>query len=334
MNELDNPADKWYLKTPDGERFGPVTLATLQRWAEQGRVMPGTLISVDEQKWKPAHLLDALAMDCVVRTGPSTFYGPIHSNAVDVYIRDGIIPANSAVYATRSSEAARLVEKLETQYKDEHTSRQHEALLEAETQLAAALTERDAARQTATELRTGLQTAGAEIQRLSAELSDSQTLHADAEARFQETLHNLEIVRGEKDALDRKKNALDQELELLRDKQAATSQSLADNKAILGQFYNMVQNFNEKLHHLSDECARLQPPEPAAGEPPPTPSEGNSLQKISIAAFDPTVPDSSSPLARLENQVRAELANLKNAPEFKNNPGFPFAGLFKKSAPK
>ena len=333
MNALENPADTWYLKTPDGGHYGPVTLATLQRWAGQGRVMPGALLSHDQQKWKPAHLLDALAMDCVVRTSPNSFFGPIHANAVDIYIRDGIIPANSAVYASRASDATRFVEKLETQFKDEHASRQHEAFRESENKLAAALAERDAARQSAVEFETRLREAGAEIQRLAAALADAETLHADAEARFQESLRDLESSRRETDGLR-------VELELLRDKQASTRQSLADNEAALNQFRDSVQNFNDRLRRLSDECAGLQPPEPPGTEPPQPFAPGeDAAPRVEMAAFDPTAPVGDSPLACLEAQVRAELAHLKSPPApappaGRPTPVFSFSSLFKKTAPQ
>ena len=276
MNSLENPTDIWYLKTGNGEIYGPVNLAALQRWAAAGRITPDALLSPDQAKWKPAYLLDALAMNCVVRIRPGAFYGPLHANAVDVYARDGVIPASAAVYITRSAaepvelgETTHQISNLEARIKNDHA--------QAENHLAQTLAQRDAFRQHAAQLEHELTTASAE-----------------AAAR-----------RAECEALQNDNEALRIELELLRDKQAATHQALAENEATLSQFRATVQTLNESLRRLSGDC-----------DEPVSLSSPELVPYTDTAAFDPTAPEVNSPLARLEAQVRVELSNLKKTGTF------------------
>jgi len=139
-----------------------------------------------------------------------------------------------------------------------------------------------------------LKISGAEIQRLTLALADTQALHADAENRFNDTLA--------------KHDALRTELELLRDKQAATERALAENENTLAQFRATAQTLTEKLRRLTAECAEPQPFDPSENSPEPP--------RATTSTFDPTAAENDSPLARLEAQARAELAKLKTTPSF------------------
>jgi len=304
MNSTETLPDSWFLKTGNGEIFGPVNVPALQRWASAGRITPDALISPNQEKWKPAYLLDALAMNCVVRIRPGTFYGPIHASAVDVYIRDGVIPQNATVYIMRPAaplaaeldETSRQLDTLEARLKDAHAQRHNTALQKTALELTQTIAERDAATQRAAELEATLGNAAAEIQRLTAEVSDTQTLHTDAENRFNETLKKFDAARHDNDALH-------VELDLLRDKQAATEQALAENETTLSQFRATANSLTEKLRRLTTECA-----EPTPFEPDDIPPDA---PRAADTTFDPTVAEDDSPLARLEAQARAELAKLK-----------------------
>ena len=48
------PDQSWKLKLDDGAIYGPVSLADLQAWARQGRVVAENLISSDGKDWFPA----------------------------------------------------------------------------------------------------------------------------------------------------------------------------------------------------------------------------------------------------------------------------------------
>lgn len=37
-------AERWYVIAPSGQKYGPADLATLQRWTDEGRVMPQTML--------------------------------------------------------------------------------------------------------------------------------------------------------------------------------------------------------------------------------------------------------------------------------------------------
>ena len=50
---------EWYVKTDDGNVYGPADLPTLQKWAREGRVEPTSFTSADRMKWTPAPLMSA-----------------------------------------------------------------------------------------------------------------------------------------------------------------------------------------------------------------------------------------------------------------------------------
>lgn len=52
-------AGRWWMQTPDGKRFGPVSRRTLDDWVAQGRVSAECLLRQDEQDWRPAENLYA-----------------------------------------------------------------------------------------------------------------------------------------------------------------------------------------------------------------------------------------------------------------------------------
>ncbi|MCL1888533.1 MAG: GYF domain-containing protein [Kiritimatiellaeota bacterium] len=329
MNSASQP-ETWHLETGNGQIFGPVTLSSLQRWAVAGRVTPDALVSPDQSKWKPAYLLDALNMNCVVRIRPGTFYGPVHAGAVEAYMRDGVIPQNATLYTTRPAqpieaeldESARQLDELEARIREAQTqsaARHVASLRKAEKQLAQSSADLDAA--------------NAEIKRLLAQAADAAALRAERDALLRGSAEvesrlaaaraeikslaaqaaGVETLRADLDAARGANDALNVELELLRDKQAATEQALAQSEAGLGQFRATVHTLTEKLRRLTLECSE---PQPFAEDADPPPAA------LSTQTFDPTVAEGDSPLARLEAQARAELAKLKN--------NTPLSKLFKK----
>jgi hypothetical protein len=52
------PAERWYLKTPEGQIYGPVPKAELDRWLHDGRVAADCQLRFgDEGAWQPAEEL-------------------------------------------------------------------------------------------------------------------------------------------------------------------------------------------------------------------------------------------------------------------------------------
>ncbi len=81
----------WFLKKTNGTVYGPVELARLQRWAGDGRIAPGDLLSPDQQTWRPASDVPEMDMVWQVELPDGTCYGPIHLLAMGDLIRDGTV---------------------------------------------------------------------------------------------------------------------------------------------------------------------------------------------------------------------------------------------------
>ena len=69
-------AREWYVKTADGNVYGPADVASLVKWAEDGRIDYSVSISKDRVSWSPAHLMLELAMDWLVEGEPGRVLGP------------------------------------------------------------------------------------------------------------------------------------------------------------------------------------------------------------------------------------------------------------------
>ncbi|TFH15372.1 MAG: hypothetical protein E4H02_08010, partial [Lentisphaerales bacterium] len=82
---------QWQLKIADGSVYGPIDLATLKDWAEQGRIAPGDEISQDKEKWSKAEELGDLAMQWVIDVGDGSTYGPVNIHAIVDLVQDGTV---------------------------------------------------------------------------------------------------------------------------------------------------------------------------------------------------------------------------------------------------
>ena len=91
-------ADKWYVKSADGNVYGPTDLATLVVWAKEGRVEPTGFVSRDRKEWIPAQLLPELEMKWVVEAEPGKFFGPFNRAVVVSLQKAGSIPEGASLY--------------------------------------------------------------------------------------------------------------------------------------------------------------------------------------------------------------------------------------------
>ena len=69
---------EWYVKTDDGNVYGPADLQKLVQWAKDGRIEPTSLLSADRVKWTPAPLMRELDMKWIVETEFGKLFGPFH----------------------------------------------------------------------------------------------------------------------------------------------------------------------------------------------------------------------------------------------------------------
>ena len=88
----------WYVRSSDGNVYGPTDRDTLVVWAGEGRIEPSGFVSQDRKSWIPAQLMPELEMKWVVEAEPGKFFGPFNRNMVSRLARSGSIPAGASIY--------------------------------------------------------------------------------------------------------------------------------------------------------------------------------------------------------------------------------------------
>lgn len=89
---------QWFVKTVDGNEYGPAAQATLITWAQDSRIEPSSLISSDRKTWTPAPLMRELGMEWLVETESGRFFGPFHRNVVESLRSRGMLLPSSRTY--------------------------------------------------------------------------------------------------------------------------------------------------------------------------------------------------------------------------------------------
>ena len=89
--------EKWYVRTEDGNVFGPVEGEGLLQWAEQGRVYPGHEASRDRQAWIPIEQIDFLDMRWYVDDAEGNMRGPLNRKAAELMIANGHISSDAQI---------------------------------------------------------------------------------------------------------------------------------------------------------------------------------------------------------------------------------------------
>ena len=91
-------AREWYVKTADGNVYGPADVASLVKWAEDGRIDYSVSISKDRVSWSPAHLMLELAMDWLGEVEPGRVLGPYNRRYLIASHREGAFPPETRIY--------------------------------------------------------------------------------------------------------------------------------------------------------------------------------------------------------------------------------------------
>ena len=91
-------AREWYVKTADGNVYGPADVASLVKWAEDGRIDYSVSISKDRVSWLPAHLMPELAMDWLIEVEPGRVAGPYNRRYLMASHREGAFPPETRIY--------------------------------------------------------------------------------------------------------------------------------------------------------------------------------------------------------------------------------------------
>lgn len=93
-----NGMKEWYVRTSDGNVYGPADVASLVSWAEDGRIDPSSSLSKDRIKWTPAQLMDELGMKWLVELEPGKPLGPYNRKFLISSHTEGSLPDKAKLY--------------------------------------------------------------------------------------------------------------------------------------------------------------------------------------------------------------------------------------------
>jgi len=88
----------WFVRTADGNVYGPADGPTLVRWAEDGRIEPTSFLSQDRISWTPAQKMAVLGMDWLVEVAPGKVFGPFNRAVVIRLFADRTVPDGAQAY--------------------------------------------------------------------------------------------------------------------------------------------------------------------------------------------------------------------------------------------
>lgn len=89
---------EWYVKSDDGNVYGPAEPSKLIQWAKEGRIEPTSSLSQDRIKWVPAPMMKELEMRWIVETELRKLHGPFNHAVVSKLIEDKVIPSTARIY--------------------------------------------------------------------------------------------------------------------------------------------------------------------------------------------------------------------------------------------
>ena len=124
----------WYLRTGGSNVYGPVSTSTLLQWAEQGRVLPGHEVSLDQKDWSSAESVPELAMNVYIDMGNGNLGGPFNRIAAETLLKSGRVPAGSKLLTNTESseESEEVVEEEPEEQEPEEEPAQEEGPSETE----------------------------------------------------------------------------------------------------------------------------------------------------------------------------------------------------------
>ena len=95
---MEEQREEWFVRTEEGNVYGPADKATLAEWSRDGRVEPSCFVSSDRVSWQPAQLMPELEMKWLVETVPGKFFGPFHRQVVSRLFASGQVPDGAKAY--------------------------------------------------------------------------------------------------------------------------------------------------------------------------------------------------------------------------------------------
>jgi len=99
---------QWFLKIAEDTIFGPVTTRSLILWAEQGRILPGHVVSEDRTSWKPAEDLPELGLEWFIEDSLNNLRGPLNKLAAEAFLAGGKAPEGARLVPAAEADLSRL----------------------------------------------------------------------------------------------------------------------------------------------------------------------------------------------------------------------------------
>lgn len=89
---------QWYVRTEDGNVYGPADAEKLAKWAEDGRIDPTSFVSTDRISWMPAQTLELLGMKWLIETEPGKVFGPFNRAVASRLFASGEVGPGAKAY--------------------------------------------------------------------------------------------------------------------------------------------------------------------------------------------------------------------------------------------
>ena len=89
---------KWYVKSDDGNVYGPADMEKLVAWARDGRIDPTSYVSQDRISWVPAQTVPPLEMKWLIETEPGNVFGPFNRAVAVRLFKNGEVGASAQAY--------------------------------------------------------------------------------------------------------------------------------------------------------------------------------------------------------------------------------------------
>ncbi|MGQ9663393.1 MAG: GYF domain-containing protein [Kiritimatiellia bacterium] len=253
-------SDSWFLKVTTGQKYGPVSIATLREWAAEGRIAADSLVSHDGRSWLPAESLPELEMDWIVTLPDGTSYGPFNLRATRHLVNIGIIDQEAVVRNHHTG--VELAVKAVLEAKDLslliREARERPPVIEV-SEVAELRTVSPDLSRTVKELSGEAQAKVAELDTVRRHLEEEKVRRAEVEARctelekkIREQLQELEQVAGAK---DQETEAVRAELAALKEGQAEAEQRMAAREQ---ELQNRIRELEEEMASGTELLAQAQ----------------------------------------------------------------------------
>ncbi len=115
--------NSWYLRKPDGKEFGPESIKTLVKWAEQSRIIAGNEISKDKKNWQLVENVTELDICYIAILPDKSIYGPFNIRATHDLIEHKVFTKDTTIVNKRNGEEIVAADFLKQKRKKAKTSK-------------------------------------------------------------------------------------------------------------------------------------------------------------------------------------------------------------------